>query len=284
MSRTWLFVPGDDRAKAAKAFERTQAQVILDLEDAIGGSIERRLAGREMIRVFLPMHPAYQARCWIRVSSLRDPDADLEAAVAAGAAGVVLPKCEGPQAISAVDALLTARERMYERTIGATRIVAIPTETALGVQMLSDFKSPLPRLAGLMWGAEDLCADLGGMSPRTQGGEYAGPYALARDACLLAARAAQCTAIDAVFVDFKDAEGLARECRAHKGFGFDAKAAIHPAQVPVIDVEFSPTAEEQRWAARVLEAIPEGGGAASVDGVMVDAPHRRRALHILGLT
>ncbi len=277
----WLFVPADERAKADKAFTRTSAQVILDLEDGIGASPARREAGLALIGELALAQPAWRARCWVRLGPL-DPQADLAAAVHAGAAGVLLPKCEGPEPLLELAAAIDRLEAALPQQRAPTRIVAIPTETARGVQRLADLRTPLPRLHGLMWGAEDLCADLGGTDPRDAQGLYLPPYMLARDACLLAARAAECLAIDAVYVAYHDAEGLAREARAHRQLGFDAKAAIHPAQLPLIEQCFGPSEAQRAWAERVLAAVPQGGGAATVDGAMVDAPHRRRALRLLG--
>lgn len=110
---------------------------------------------------------------------------------------------------------------------------------------------------------------------------YREPFRLARSLTLLAAAAAECTAIDAVFVDLRNAESFAAECREGRADGFCAKAAVHPDQVGAIHAAFAPTEEERDWAERVIAAL-EHGGVAVVDGKMVDAPHLCVAGRLLG--
>jgi citrate lyase subunit beta/citryl-CoA lyase len=159
--------------------------------------------------------------------------------------------------------------------------VAIVTETARGVQLLPEFRDTLPRLRALMWGAEDLCASLGGNTNRGPDGRYLSPYIAARDGCLFAARSLGVIAIDAVYTAFRDSAGLERECKDHGALGFDAKAAIHPAQLPVIEQALRPSAEQINWAEKVIRSFEESPGAAAMDGSMIDAPHLQRARNIL---
>ena len=285
MRRSWLFVPGDDEKKIGKAFASSADAVILDLEDAVGPTPERKAAARRVSRDWLAAHPEHRERCFVRINGLA-PDVaalDLPVAVDGRAAGVVLPKCEGPADVVALAALLDAHEARAGVEAGRTAIVAIVTETARGLQCLSDFRDPLPRLVGLMWGAEDLSADLGGGSNRDAAtGDYLGPYRHARDGCLIAARAVGVSAIDAVYPDFRDVDGLGRETAAHRVLGFDAKAAIHPAQLAVIDAALAPSDADRAWAERVVAAFGRDAGVVQLDGVMLDVPHLRRARRILG--
>lgn len=285
MRRSWLFVPGDDEKKIGKAFASTADVVIVDLEDAVGPTPERKAAARAVTRDWLAGHAGHRERCFVRINGLA-PDLatlDVPIAVDGGAAGVVLPKCEGPLDVAALTSLLDAHEARAGGAAGRTAIVAIVTETARGLQCLPDFRDPLPRLAGLMWGAEDLSADLGGTTNRDPAsGDYLGPYRHARDGCLIAARAVGVSAIDAVYPDFRDGGGLARETAAHRALGFDAKAAIHPAQLAVIDAAFAPTDADRAWAERVIAAFGQDAGVVQLDGVMLDVPHLRRARQILG--
>lgn len=284
--RSWLFVPGDSDAKIGKAFASAADVVIVDLEDAVGPTPERKALARRVTADYLAAHPGHRERCYVRINGLAPEftTLDLPVALDGGAAGVVLPKCEGPPDVERLAALLDSEER--RRSGGAnTRIVAIVTETARGLQCLPDFRDPLPRLVGLMWGAEDLSADLQGTTNRdVVGGEYLGPYRIARDACLIAARAVGVSAIDAVYPDFRDLDGLRRESLAHRALGFDAKTAIHPAQLAVIAEAFSPTAADRRWAERIIAAFGHDAAVAQLDGVMLDVPHLRRARSILGVT
>jgi citrate lyase subunit beta/citryl-CoA lyase len=133
-----------------------------------------------------------------------------------------------------------------------------------------------------MWGGEDLSAAIGATANRDDLGRYTGPFALARNLCLLAAHAADVTPIDAVFTDFRDGDGLRREAEAARRDGFSAKVAIHPSQLEIINRSFTPTAEERRWAERVIAAFEAAGkGAVQLDGVMLDAPHLTQARRIL---
>lgn len=281
MRRSWLFVPGDGEARIGKAFASSADVVIVDLEDAVGPTPERKAIARRVTADYLAAHPEHRERCYVRINGL-DPTIaglDLPVALDGGAAGVVLPKCEGPADVERLAAMLDSMGGT------ATRIVAIVTETARGLQCLSDFRDPLPRLAGLMWGAEDLSADLQGTTNRDAAtGEYLGPYRIARDACLIAARAVGVSAIDAVYPDFRDLDGLRRESLAHRALGFDAKTAIHPAQLAVIAEAFSPTPADLQWAENVIAAFGKDAAVAQLDGVMLDVPHLRRARSILGVT
>jgi citrate lyase subunit beta/citryl-CoA lyase len=98
----------------------------------------------------------------------------------------------------------------------------------------------------------------------------------------LAARAAGVLPIDAVFTDFRDPDGLAREADAARRDGFGAKAAIHPLQVAIINKAFTYTQAERDWAQRVVSALEaSGSGVVQIDGVMIDAPHLAQARRIL---
>ena len=220
MKRSWLFVPGDDEKKIGKAFASAADVVIVDLEDAVGPTPERKATARRVTSDYLAAHSGDRARCYVRINGLAPAFAslDLPVAIDGGAAGVVLPKCEGPADVERLARLLDDAEGRRgvddagDDGGGRTAIVAIVTETARGLQCLSDFRTSLPRLAGLMWGAEDLSADLGGTTNRDAAtGAYLGPYLVARDACLIAARAVGVSAIDAVYPDFRDTAGLERE-------------------------------------------------------------------------
>ncbi len=101
------------------------------------------------------------------------------------------------------------------------------------------------RLEGLTWGAEDLSAVLGARTNREEDGRtWTSPYRLARDLSLFTAAAASVQAIDTVFVNFRDEEGLRLECHAAVRDGFTGKMAIHPDQVAVINEVFTPSADE----------------------------------------
>src|SRR5438067_9531607 len=139
-------------------------------------------------------------------------------------------------------------------------------------------------VTGVQTCALPISACLGGNN-KTIDGEYDGPYRLARSLCLLAAAAAEVTAIDTIYTDFKDPDGLRAECAAAKRSGFAAKMAIHPAQLATINEVFSTSAEERQWAERVIAAFAANpdAGTLALDGKMIDRPHLTLARRLLGL-
>ena len=280
-ARSWLFVPGDSPRKIERALQGEAEALILDWEDSVAPA--DKAAAREITAAALAASRPMPVRCWIRVNGFASPElaADLAALPAAAIAGVVLPKCCGPADVERLGEGLTALETKAGITAGRLGIVGIATETGASVLALSEFRHPVPRLVALMWGGEDLAGDLGVARNRDAAGRYRQPFRLARSLTLLAAAAAECRAIDAVFVDVRDGEALAAECREGRADGFTAKAAVHPDQVGPIHAAFEPTEEERAWAERVIAALGQGG-VAVVDGKMVDAPHLRVARRLLG--
>ena len=141
-----------------------------------------------------------------------------------------------------------------------------------------------PRLAGLMWGAEDLAASLGSTSNADEHGFHS-PFRLARDLCLIAARAAGVAPIDTVYTRIDDLAGLAAEAAAARRDGFAAKAVIHPKHVDAVNAAFAPTAAEIGWAKQVVEAFARdsGAGVVRIDGRMIDKPHLKAAEAILAI-
>jgi citrate lyase subunit beta/citryl-CoA lyase len=161
----------------------------------------------------------------------------------------------------------------------APRTVIALCETPLGVLRASSIAA-CDEVAGLMWGAEDLLAALGGSSSRDATGRYRDVARHARSWVLLAAGACGKPAIDSVFLDMSDLAGLAAETEDAASSGFAAKACIHPVQVPVVRESFRPTAESIAWAERLLAAATEPG-VFRFEGAMVDEPLLRQARTIL---
>lgn len=202
---------------------------------------------------------------------------DVAETLAARPDGYVLPKCEGPEGLAALSELISSQGGG-----DGVRIVAIATETARGVRNLMRADWAHPRLEALTWGAEDLAADLGAARNRDGAGRYLGPFALARDTVLLAARDAGVAAIDAVFTDLADAGGLAAEAAEAATLGFDGKLAIHPGQIAPIHAALTPTPHEIAQARAVLAALSAAGaGVARLDGRMLDRPHALQARRVL---
>ena len=126
---------------------------------------------------------------------------------------------------------------------------------------------------------------IGASISREADGGYTAPYQLARSLTLFGAHAAGVPAIETVYPDFRDGDGLAAYAARGRRDGFTGMMAIHPAQVAVINAAFSPSAEERAHAQRVVDlfAANPGAGALQLDGRMVDAPHLKAARHLLGI-
>lgn len=277
--RSLLFVPGNSAKMIAKATASRADVIILDLEDAVHPDAKpeaRRLVVETLAGASTgPRH-------FVRVNSLDTAwcREDVEAILPAAPDGLVLPKSSGPQDVIRLSELVDRHEPRANK--GATEIIVVCTETPSSTLSLAAKSWRHPRLAGLMWGGEDLSAAIGATANRDDQGRYTSPFLMARNLCLLAARAAGVAPIDAVFTDFRDGDGLFREADAARRDGFSGKAAIHPSQVEIINRCFMPTDEERRWAMRVIAAFESGGkGAVQLDGVMLDAPHLKQARLIL---
>jgi citrate lyase subunit beta / citryl-CoA lyase len=244
-----------------------------------------RPAARRLARAFLDTTGSAGFRRWVRINPLASGAAldDLVAAVPGKPDGILLPKCE-PGDLRTLDNYLSAFETAAGLALGATRIIAIATETPAAMFAIGNYAGVSPRLAGITWGAEDLAACIGGNNRRLDGA-YDDVYRLARSLCLLAASAAGVEPIDTIFTDFRDEAGLAAECAAARRSGFTAKMAIHPAQIPVINQAFTPDEADLAWARKVVALFAENpdAGTIALDGKMIDRPHLTLARRLLGL-
>jgi len=283
MIRSFLFVPADSQRKLARGLESGADALILDLEDSVAAA--NRPAARKLAREFLDAHGSGRIARYVRVNPLAGGLAldDLAATVAGRPDGILLPKCT-PDDVRTLDHYLSAFEMAAGGPVGATRIVAIATETAEAVFALGHYQGSSSRLEAITWGAEDLAACVGGNN-RVADGTYDGPYRLARSLCLLAAANAQVAALDTIYTDFKDPVGLKEECAAARRSGFTGKMAIHPAQLATINEAFSTSAEEREWAERVIAAFAANpdAGTLALDGKMIDRPHLTLARRLLGV-
>jgi citrate lyase subunit beta/citryl-CoA lyase len=276
--RSLLFVPGNSTKMMAKATSSGADVIILDLEDAVHP--DAKVAARQLVADTLGDRARVAPARYVRVNALDSEwcAGDLEAVLPARPDGIMLPKAVGPEDLHRLAELI---ER-WELPGVLTKIIVVCTETPAATLSLAAKSWAHPRLAGLLWGGEDLSAAIGATANRDGDGRYTAPFAFARNLCLFAARAAGVVPIDAVFTDFRDSEGLARETDAARRDGFSAKAAIHPAQVGVINQRFTPTELERGWAERVLAAFAASDtGVVQIDGVMLDAPHLAQARRII---
>lgn len=275
--RSFLFVPADSEKKIPKALAAGADAVILDLEDAV--SLERKPFARKLATEIL--NGARSTKIFVRVNALGTALtlADLEAVMPSKPDGLVLPKSGSAAAVNDLHRMIIAIALGDD----STPIVAIATETAASLFHMGTYGEAHPRLAGLTWGMEDLAAALGASSNRDDTGSPTAPYALARTLCLIAARAADVAPIDAVYANFRDADGLAKQCSDAARDGFTGKMCIHPDQVEPINEAFTPSAEAMARARRIVDAFAAAGnpGVLSLDGQMLDAPHLKAAEALL---
>jgi len=279
--RSLLFVPADDERKIAKGLASAADALILDLEDAVAPA--RKAAARAICADALAGSSTTK-KLFVRVNGLDTGAtlADLAAVVRARPFGIVLPKCRGGEDVKLVGYYLAALEAREGLPGGSVRVLSIATENAASMFGLGTYAG-VERLCGILWGGEDLAADLGAISNRAPDGRYGAPYELARSLGLFAAAAAQVDAVDAVYTNFRDLEGLKAEALQALREGFSAKAAIHPDQIDVINTAFTPSAADVDWARRVIATFDACGeaGVASIDGKMLDRPHYRSAQRVL---
>jgi len=281
MNRSYLFVPADSERKMARVMDAGADAVILDLEDSVAA--DARPAARESAREFLVNKP----NVWVRINPIDTDDAvaDLEAVLPSAPAGIVLPKPRSADDAVQLAARLDELEAVHGLEAGQTRIISICTERPEALFALGSYAAATSRLAGLSWGAEDLSAAVGATANRHEDGNWLPPYELARSLCLFAAAAAEVAAIDTVYTDFRDSEGLARYAGNARRDGFSGMLAIHPGQVEIINQAFAPTAAELEWAERIVTAFEENPNAGTIgmDGKMIDRPHLVQAKRIVEL-
>lgn len=278
--RSYLFVPGNRPERFAKALASGADALILDLEDSV--PLAEKATARQAVADWLQTTRPTKS-IFVRVNALSSPiySDDLRILERIRPTGLVLPKCEGCDDVLAFDEMLCDFEEQNRWTRRSVSVIAIATETARGMQCIHTFDKPLPRLGGILWGAEDLAASLGVRSLRDGKGRYKATALRARDAALFASHACGVTAIDAVYTNLDDPAGLEIETRENAALGFSAKAAIHPAQIAVIHEAQRPSEGDMEWALEVITELVDGAKASGkVRGVMVDQPHLNAARRI----
>jgi citrate lyase subunit beta / citryl-CoA lyase len=270
--RSLLFVPGDRSDRMRKAVSSGADALILDLEDSVAAN--KKAEARKAVATFLAGPRTLPI--FVRING-PDMDEDLRAVVSSRPDGIVLPKAEGGHCIARLDRQLgTLGDRQ-------ARILPIATETPAAIFGLGSYRGVSDRLCGLTWGVEDLSAALGSTIARQPDGRYTAVFETVRALALIAAGAARVPAIETIYPQLGDEEGLKAYALLGRRDGFSGMLAVHPAQIGVINEAFTPSAEEIEWARRVVDAFaanPETG-VLSLEGQMLDAPHLARARNIL---
>lgn len=281
MNRSFLFVPADSERKLQRAGSAGADALILDLEDSVAADArpDARLLAAEYLRG--------KKDVWVRINPLDSNDAiaDLEAVMPSAPAGIVLPKPRNAADAIALSKHIDQLEQQHDIEHGQTRILALCTERPEALFALHSYVDATERLYGLSWGAEDLSAAVGASANRDAQGNWLPLYEMARSFCLLAAAAAEVTALDTVFTDFRDGDGLLRYAASARRDGFTGMLAIHPAQIDTINAAFVPSTAEVEHARRVVALFENNPGAGTVGlhGKMIDRPHLIQAQRVLKL-
>ena len=268
MGPALLFCPADRPERYQKAAERSDA-VIIDLEDAVAPADKQRARGAILAQLGATgdVPELDPSRTIIRVNpaGTEEFEKDLHCLRHTPYRHIMLAKAEGPSQLKAL----------------ADYSVVALCETAAGILNAAAIAAE-PNVTGLMWGAEDLIASLGGTSSRTGEGEYRAVALHARSTVLLAARAFGKEAIDSVYVNIPDLDGLAREAHDAVASGFGAKACIHPDQVAVVRGAYAPSDTDIAAATDLLGAAASAGtGVFQFQGRMIDGPILKHAESVL---
>ncbi len=283
VSRSFLFVPADSERKLKKSQGSGADALILDLEDSVAAS--ERPRARSLATAFLADRG--DAPVWVRINPLDTEDAlaDLREIIPAAPTGIILPKPRGAKDAVQLGKIVSVLEEENGISEGQTKIVPIATERPEALFHLHEYAGSTARLAGLSWGAEDLSAALGASANRDADSNWLPPYELARSLCLFAAAAAEVPAIDTIFADFRNMDGLAAYAANARRDGFSGMLAIHPAQIEIINAAFTPDAKEVERAERIVSLFADNPqtGVVGMDGEMLDRPHLLQAQKIIAM-
>lgn len=276
--RSMLYVPVIVPRFVTGAADRGADAIILDLEDSVPTA--DKLRARELLPEAVAQVGRRGADVLVRVNRpWRLLVRDLEASVIAGVRGLALPKVDSAEHIAAVAEIVDELEA--ERGLPRGGIGFIPMiETAAAVFRTEAIAASHARVVAITVGAEDLALSVG-MLPEAEG------LLLPKQLAIIAARAAGILPLGflGTVAEYRDPDAFRATIRRSRRLGFAGAACIHPAQIPVLNQEFRPGAEEVAQAERLIaaydEAVTAGQGAVAFEGRMIDAPIVERARQVL---
>ena len=276
--RTRLYLPGNEPHYVLNAGLHKPDCIILDLEDSVAP--QEKDAARILVRNALMNVDFGSAERMVRINALPAGREDLRQVIGRNVDTILIPKCESAAHVEEIDHEVNAvlKGRNIERTTYLLPII----ESALGVERAFAIASASQWNCGLAIGLEDYTADIG--VERTRIGTES---LFARSAVINAAKAAGIQALDSVFPDVNDEEGLRQSVLEAKAIGFEGKGCIHPRQIKTIHDAFAPSSAERDYARRVVDTFEEaqrnGSGVVALGSKMIDAPVVKRAQRILAL-
>jgi citrate lyase subunit beta/citryl-CoA lyase len=277
--RSLLFVPGNNPRFLEKAKTIPADIVCFDLEDSVPDSEKKN--ARKMIKEALKSRASYSADIYVRTNSPASgkiPE-DLEEIIQKGLDGIVIPKVNNAKELLGIYKNISRLEKKRK----LKPVSLIPSiESAQGVVNTYEIASSGKRVAAVVFGVFDLLNDMGiDYTKQPEGAKYA------RAKVPLDARAAGVYAIDAIWQDLQDIDGLKEDCVIGKNLGYVGKSIIHPDQIQIAHELFAPNKSEIEWARKVCDmymaSTKKGKGATVVDGKMIDEVHYKRAKALLDL-
>ncbi|MCQ2415941.1 MAG: aldolase/citrate lyase family protein [Lachnospiraceae bacterium] len=275
LKRTSLYASGASPVNLLQARFYNEDCLVYDLEDSV--PLAEKDAARHLVYNLIKYQRPAGKYVIVRVNGIYSEyiDEDLEAAVRCRPDAIRIPKVEYAKEVKRIDERISEIEEAAGIEHGSIELWC-NIESYLGVLNAQEIATASERVVALALGAEDFTASM--RSTRTKAGAE---IFYARNAVLMACRFAGVEAVDAVFSDINDVEGLKNDVALTKNLGFDGKTVVHPRQIDVVNAAFTPSAKEIRYAKRVLEAVEEGKrehkGAVTLDGGMIDKPMELRA-------
>lgn len=278
--RSYLYVPGNDPAKLARATQRGADALIVDLEDAVPADAKDE--ARAIVAAWLLEAHDDAVEIWVRINP--GPLGLLDVAAVAGPSlrGVMVAKTESVAQLTAVGAALSAAERSQGLPLGSIGVVPL-LESAAALLVAQDI-AQVDRVVRLQVGEADLAADLG-FTPSADESEWS---AIRSQTVVISTAAGISAPVAPVSTNFRDLDAYAESTRALSRRGFVGRACIHPAQVAVANEIFTPT-DDELGRARELErlfddAVGQGVGViVGPDGRMIDEAVVRQARRVIGL-
>jgi citrate lyase subunit beta / citryl-CoA lyase len=284
MFRSLIFVPSNSRRFIDKAKTLNADITCFDLEDSV--PINEKTVAREIIVQTLKRRTDYKTNVYIRINSIDSGMAfsDLKEIIQNGVDGIVIPKVNDENEVVDIIRFISILED--ERGIKKGSIKLIPSiETAKGIVNAYFIAKADQRVNALVFGVFDFLYDMGLDYAENDGIEYI----YARGKIPVDAKAAGVAAIDAIWHNVDDTNGLTKDARVAKRLGYSGKSIIHPSQIDPVHKIFIPTKNEIEWAKKVIEALGEtmergsGRGAVKLEGKMIDAVHYKQAKAILNV-
>ncbi|PYR98250.1 MAG: CoA ester lyase [Acidobacteria bacterium] len=289
--RSWMFVPGDRQKMIDKAIALPVDAILLDIEDGVAPAAKetaRKQIAESLDRIAAQIkeNPSYRTPVrYVRINAVGHErmNADVEYVIRPALEGLAVPKVETPEQVKVVEKILDEREPRMGMARGSVRLL-LALESPKGLFNAYAIAAASPRVIGLMFGAEDFSRELS--LPLRREGE-AVDLIYARSAMVTAAAAAHVQAVDGVWPNFQDLEGLKKFALQSRRLGFSGMSLIHPAQIVEVNAAFTPTAEEVDYCRRVVQAFDDararGEGAIAFGGQLLDMPIVDRARQTIAL-